>query len=79
MINLTKHPEAARVLQNACKPNANPRGTWIQYAEGDYSSAVHNTVVGRAAWTLHEAGLLLLCQKRLQDEPRIYAYVGVVL
>lgn len=79
MIDLTNHPDPVRVLQNAVKPNANPRGTWIIYADGDYANNVHNTDVGRAAWALHEAGRLLLCQKRLQDEPRVYAYCGVVL
>jgi len=78
-IDLTQLKDPVRVMQNACKPNANPRGTWIIYAQGDYSSNVHNTAVGRAAWALHEAGRLMLCQKRLQDEPRVYAYVGVVL
>ncbi len=78
-VDLTKSKDAARVLQNACKPGANPRGTWLIYAEGDYADAVHNTPAGRAAWTLHEQGKVVLCQKRISDEPRRYVYVAVVV
>lgn len=76
-VDLTKSKDPARVLQNACKPGANPRGTWIIYAQGDYASNVHNTAVGRAAWTLHEQGKVVLCQKRISDEPRRYVYCAV--
>ena len=79
IVNLTKSKDPARVLQNACKPGTNPRGTWLIYHEGDYADSVHNTPVGRAAWTLHEQGKVVLCQKRISDEPRRYVYVAVVL
>lgn len=79
VINLTKSKEPDRVLRNACKPNANPRGTWIVYHTGDYSDSVNQTKVGRAAWELAQTGVVLLCQKLLQSEPRQYAYVAVVL
>ena len=76
-VDLTKSKDPARVLNNACKPGANPRGTWIIYAQGDYSDSVHNTPVGRAAWALYEQGKVVLCQKRISDEPRRYVYCAV--
>lgn len=78
MIDLTNHKDPVRVLQNALEPNINPPGTFIVYHEGSYVDSVHNTPVGRAAWTLYEHGKVLLCQKRIGDEPRRYVYMAVV-
>lgn len=78
MIDLTNHKDPVRVLQNALEPNINPTGTFIIYHEGSHVDSVHNTPVGRTAWALYEQGKVLLCQKRISDEPRRYLYMAVV-
>lgn len=77
MIDLTKTKDAARVLENACKPGVNPRGSWIAYAEGDYSAWVGATPVGVKARELFQQGRVHLFQKRIQDSPRRYVYFAV--
>ena len=79
VIDLTEHPDAVRVLQNACKPNANPYGTWLIYHRGSYSDGINQTKIGRAAWELSEAGVVRLVQKLVSFEPREYFYVAVVV
>lgn len=78
MIDLTKHPDAARVLRNAVEPNINPAGTWILYHQGDYSDQVGLTAVGRAAYDLAMHGKVALFQKIVSEEPRVYGYWAVV-
>jgi len=77
MIDLTKSKDAVRVLENACKPGVNPRGTWIAYAEGDYAALVGATPIGAKARELERQGRVHLFQKRIQDEPRRYVYFAV--
>lgn len=78
MIDLTKSKDAVRVLENACKPGINQRGTWIAYAEGNYADLVGATPIGVKARELEKQGRVHLFQKRIQDEPRSYVYFAVV-
>lgn len=81
-ISLLTHKDPARALKAAVLGidgiPQNPRGTWICYAEGDYTDQVHNTKAGRAAWELHEQNRVILCQKKIQDEPVRYSYYAVI-
>lgn len=81
-INLTNHKDPARALRSAVLGidgiQQNPRGTVITYHEGDYTDQVHNTKAGRAAWELHEQKRVILCQKKIQDEPVRYSYYAVI-
>ncbi len=78
MIDLTNHPDPVRVFNNALEPGINPRGTYIAYHEGDYSDHVGLTPIGKSAYQAYESGRVILCQKRIQEEPRRYVYYAVV-
>lgn len=73
MIDLTKTKDAERAFKTAV--STEPKGTWIAYFEGCYSSQVCRTKQGRAAWDAHEAGQVVLCQKKLGDEHYLYCAV----
>lgn len=73
MIDLSKSPDPVRVFKNALE--ANPKGTYIAYHEGDYSDHIGLTKIGKA---VREDARVIPCQKRIQDEPRRYVYYAVI-
>lgn len=74
-VNLTKHDEPERVFRNALKPNANPRGTVIVYAEGNFGDEIGTTAIGRMAWDAYERGEVELVQKKIGFEQHLYMAV----
>lgn len=77
-MNLTDHKQAAELLHRQATRSDRERGLMIAYAEGDFSSNIGQSQVGKAAYQLQESGHVRLFQKRIQDEPRLYQYLAVI-
>lgn len=54
-----------------------PRGAWIVYHTGDYSDEIGRTVTGKLAMSLQQQGRVVLVQRRINDDPRMYEYIAV--
>lgn len=78
-MNIIGDKNAAEILTRAATRTDKEPGLRISYFEGDYSSEVNKTAVGKAAYGLAQAGLVRLFQKKIQDEPRLYSYIAEVV
>jgi len=78
MINLTQSKTAVETLTRAATRIDREPGQKYVYFQGDYSSEVNRTPIGKAAWALMQAGKLRLVQKIVTKEPRLYDYIAVV-
>lgn len=79
MIDLTGDKNASDRLVSICRNKNREAGQWIIYAEGNFSSNINQTAVGKAAYELSQSGLVRLFQKRISDEPRRYVYLAEVV
>ena len=79
MLDLRDKKDAARILRNALKPNANVKGFKVIYAEGNFGDEIGRTEIGRIARSEYEAGRARLYQSLIQVEPRMYAYIAEVV
>lgn len=81
MISIVKNKEKSRAFKNAVMGidgiRQNPRGTVIEYHQGDWVDLIGNTKIGKQAWAYHELGLIVLCQKRIDGGK--FSYRGVVV
>jgi len=78
MINLTQSKTAVETLTRAATRIDREPGQKYVYFQGDYSSEVNRTAIGKAAWALMQAGKLRLVQRIVTKEPRLYDYIAVV-
>lgn len=77
-MNLTDNPKAADLLHRAATRTDRQKGLIIAYAEGDFSSNVNQSRVGKVAYELAQSGHVRLFQKKLTDEPRVYQYLACI-
>ena len=77
-MNLTGHKQAADLLHRAATRTDREKGLMIAYAEGDFSSNINQSQVGKVAYELAQSGHVRLFQKKLTDEPRTYQYIAQV-
>jgi len=78
MINLTQSKTAIETLTRAATRIDREPGQKYIYFQGDYSSEVNRTPIGKAAWALMKGGKLRLVQRIVTKEPRLYDYIAVV-
>lgn len=78
MIDLTKDNKPQERLRAIMGNKWREKGDWIAYAEGDFGDEIGKTPVGKAAMEYAEDGMLHLFQRKVQDEPRRYVYLGRV-
>lgn len=80
MITLYKKKDWERLFKHAVIGvdgiRQNPRGTVIEYHQGDWADLIGNTKIGKQAWAYHELGLIVLCQARIEGGK--FSYRGVV-
>ena len=84
MINLLTHKEPARALKNAVMGidgiAQNPKGTVIEYHQGDWADLIGMKPVGKMAMELSNQGRVVLYQKIIAHEPvRVFSYRAEVL
>lgn len=77
-MNLTENPKASDLLHRAATRTDRQKGLMIAYAEGDFSSNINQSHVGKVAYELAQSGHVRLFQKKLTDEPRLYQYIAVI-
>lgn len=78
-IDITNSKEGPRVLENACQPGVNPKGTRIVYAVSDFGAEIAaNNKTAAKARELFERGLVHIFQKRISKEPVKYLYIAEV-
>ena len=75
MIKLIDNPDAETILRRV-KQGKYAKGTVIEYHIGDYSDLIGLTWLGKSMYSLRDK--VVLYQKRLSDDPRVYSYHGVV-
>ncbi len=59
------------------KFNTAKKGSWHVYHAGDFADEIGSKPIGRYVRGLAERGRAILCQKKLVDDPRQYAYYAV--
>ena len=57
--------------------NTAKKGTWHVYHAGDFGDEIGMKPIGRYVRALADRGRAILCQKKLVDAPRQYAYYAV--
>ena len=83
MISLLTHKEKARALKNAVMGldgiAQNPRGTVIEYHQGDWADLIGTTAVGKQARVFFDMGRVDLVQSIIAREPmRVFSYRAVI-
>ena len=83
MISLLNHKEKGRALKNAVMGldgiAQNPRGTVIEYHQGDWADLIGTTAVGKQARALFDLGRVYMWQEIIVHEPmRVFSYRVVV-
>lgn len=77
MIRLTEMNELElEQFERRVKKGFYQKGVRIAYGEGNYGSEMHHTKLGQLMWSLHEAGIVSLVQRKIGFER--FQYEGEV-